>query len=224
MSEKILILGGTREAADLAARLTTAGHDVTTSLAGRTRAPTPLVGTVRSGGFGGADGLAQFLIEHGFDRLIDATHPFAERISANAAKAVELAGIAFENRVRRPWHRKPGDEWTEFPSLEAARDALPRDARVLLAIGSQHVAIFASRPDVHFVVRMVDPPLDRLPLADHELVVGKPGPTIEEELELLRERRITRVLCRNSGGPGAYAKVEAARILGLPVMMIVRPA
>ncbi len=219
---KILILGGTREAAELADGLVAEGNDVTTSLAGRTKEPAPLAGKVRTGGFGGAEGLAAFLKEGGFDLLIDATHPFAKRVSANARKAAELAGVKLEVRERSPWPREPGDRWIEVATLDAARDAIPPGARVLLALGSQHIAAFAVRGDVHFVVRMVDPPESPLSLPDHALVLGKPGMTAEEEAELLTRYAITHLVCRNSGGTGAHAKIVAARNLGLPVIIVSR--
>ncbi len=223
MPDKVLILGGTREAAELAAKLAKEGHDVTTSLAGRTREPKPLAGNVRTGGFGGAQGLAEFLGSEGFSRLIDATHPFARQISANAEKAAAMTGIAFEKHVREPWRKQPGDHWVEVSSLAEARDAIPFGARVLLALGSQHIAEFAARADVHFVVRMVDAPVEPLALPDCELIAALPGKTPGEEAELLRSRNITHIVCRNSGGSGAYAKIEAARDMGLPVIIISRP-
>jgi precorrin-6A/cobalt-precorrin-6A reductase len=222
LAKRILILGGTREAAELADWLVAEGHDVTTSLAGRTKEPAPLAGRVRTGGFGGAEGLAAFLKEGGYDLLIDATHPFATRISANARKAAELAGVKLEVQERSPWPREPGDRWIEVATLEAARDAIPPGARVLLALGSQHIALFAARGDVHFVVRMVDPPESPLSLPHHALVLGKPGTTAEEEAELLTRYAITHLVCRNSGGTGAHAKIVAARNLGLPVIIVSR--
>ena len=221
MGEKILILGGTREAAKLAAELVAAGHDVTTSLAGRTREPAPLAGRTRIGGFGGAHGLAAFLKSQRFDRLIDATHPFARQISENASAAADIAGIPLETHRRPPWQKQPGDDWAEVASLKQACDAIPSGARVLLALGSQHIAVFAERADVHFVVRMVDPPDSPPALPDHVLVLGKPGNAAAEE-QLLRDHAITHIVCRNSGGDGAYTKIEAARRLGLPVIMIAR--
>jgi precorrin-6A/cobalt-precorrin-6A reductase len=222
MTEKILILGGTREAAALAAELVRAGHDVTTSLAGRTSEPLPVEGKTRSGGFGGPEGLAEYLMENGFDRLVDATHPFARQISSNAEQAARLAGIAFEQRVRPPWRRQQGDNWQTFESLDEARDALPPGARVLLALGSQHIAGFAQRADVHFIVRMIEVPTVPPGLPSHEIVLGRPAETAKEEMALMRSRGITHVVCRNSGGSGGYAKIEAARILGLPVYIIRR--
>lgn len=222
--EVVLILGGTREAADLASDLVAAYPEarIITSLAGRTKEPAPLAGEVRTGGFGGIDGLVHYLRETGVTRLIDATHPFARQISANAVEAAELAGVPLDIRTRRPWEKQPGDSWTEVESLEAARDSIPPRARVLLALGSQHIGLFASRDDVHFVVRMIDPPEKPLALPDHALVLGRPADTTAAETMLLIAHRITHIVCRNSGGKAAYAKIEAARELGLPVIMIGR--
>ncbi|MCG6859441.1 MAG: cobalt-precorrin-6A reductase [Salaquimonas sp.] len=224
MSEIVLILGGTKEAAELAVSLVAEHPDwrVITSLAGRTREPAPLAGETRIGGFGGADGLAEYLRTEGVTRLIDATHPFARQISKNARLATEKAGVPLETVTRPPWQKQPGDLWVEVNSLEKARDELPSGARVLLALGSQHISVFASRADVHFLVRMVDPPAEPLPLADHELVIGKPG-NVSEEKALLAAHRISHIVSRNSGGAASYAKIEAARQMGITVVMVERP-
>jgi precorrin-6A/cobalt-precorrin-6A reductase len=224
MTETVLILGGTKEAAELASELVRDHSDwrVISSLAGRTREPKPLAGEVRIGGFGGAEGLAAYIRNEGVTRLVDATHPFARGISENARAAAEVTGIPLEIRIRGPWQRQTGDDWVEVATLEAARDAIPSGARVLLALGSQHIGPFSARGDVHFVVRMVDPPASPLPLADHDLVIGLPGKTAAEEAALLKQHEITHILCRNSGGEGAYAKIEAARTLRLSVIMAMR--
>lgn len=224
MTETVLILGGTREAAQIAADFVRDHPDwrVVTSLAGRTKEPKPLAGEVRTGGFGGAEGLADYLRAEGVTRLIDATHPFARRISENAKQAALAAGVRLETRMRPPWKRRDGDNWIEVGSLEEACDALPAGARVLLALGSQHIAPFAVRSDVHFLVRMIDPPETPLALPDHELLLARPGETAEAEADLLAAHAITHIVCRNSGGKGAYAKIEAARRLNLPVVMIGR--
>ncbi len=223
-AETILILGGTKEAAALAAELVAAhpGWRVITSLAGRTKEPKPVAGEVRIGGFGGSEGLADYLRREHITSLIDATHPFALQISANAMRAATLAGIALDTRTRPPWQKQPGDNWLEFTSLEEARDAIPPAARVLLALGSQHIAPFAARADVHYVVRIVDPPDQPLKLPDHELVIGMPG-NVEAETALLKRHGITHIVCRNSGGGGAYAKIEAARRISVTVHLIALP-
>ncbi len=218
----ILILGGTREAALLAGELVSQGHDVITSLAGRTREPAPLAGAVRTGGFGGAHGLAHWLLENRITRLIDATHPFALQISAHAEEAARKAGIPLDSRIRPPWKKLEGDIWQEVGSIAEAATATPSGARALLALGSQHIAPFFTRDDVHFVVRMVDAPAPSLPLASHTLILGRPNDNRADEATLLRNEKITHIICRNSGGRGAYAKIEAARQLDLPVIMIGR--
>ncbi len=220
--ETILILGGTREAAALAKQLFEAGHDVTTSLAGRTREPAPLAGQTRTGGFGGAPGLAKWVRDHGVTRLIDATHPFAEQISRNAREAALIANVTLDVRIREPWREQAGDLWILTGSLEEAAETIPASARVLLALGSQHLDAFFNRIDVHFVVRMVDKPTKPLSFDHHTLILGRPSADWEKEAELLQRENVTHIICRNSGGEGAYAKIKAARVLQLPVIMVMR--
>lgn len=220
--EKILILGGTREAAELARELASQGLDVTTSLAGRTKEPAPVEGKLRIGGFGGAEGLAAYLTKEDFTRVIDATHPFAKTISANAVKACDIAALPLDIRTRAPWQKQPGDLWTEVATLEDAAKALPQNARVLLALGRQYLDAFLKRTDCHFVIRMVDPPESALPFANHEILTAKPSSDPNEEAALFRSHAITHIVCRNSGGDGAYAKIVAARGMGLPVVMVGR--
>ncbi|WP_420962836.1 cobalt-precorrin-6A reductase [Brucella sp. IR073] len=222
MTPTLLILGGTTEASELAKRLAPLPIRVITSLAGRTRDPAKLPGEVRSGGFGGAEGLARYIEAENVTLVVDATHPFATRISPNAAKAAEMTRRPLIRLERPAWKISEGDNWQELASLEEAATAIPSGARVLLALGRQHIAGFATRPDVHFVVRMIDPPETPLGLAFHELVLARPG-NVEKETDFLRERRITHIVCRNSGGTASYAKLEAARLLHLPVILIARP-
>lgn len=225
MSQTVVILGGTREAADLARKLVADHPDwrVITSLAGRTREPEPSAGEVRIGGFGGVGGLADFLKTENVTQLIDATHPFATQISANAVAAAEQAGVPLDVRVRPAWEPRPGDDWIGATSEADAAKRIPPGARVFLAVGSQHLEPFAARSDVFFVVRMIDKPAQPLPLKQHKLITGKPSAATQEGA-LIREHAITYVVCRNSGGDEAYGKVEAARALDIPVIMIGRPA
>ena len=205
----------------MAARLHARGITVTTSLAGRTREPKPLKGHIRTGGFGGPEGLAAHIRENGISLLVDLTHPFATHMSENARKASQIAGFPLLHWQRPGWTKLEGDNWIEVPDIPAAIAAIPANAQILLALGSQHIAPFAARADVHYLIRMVDEPATRLPLPDHELLLAKPG-SVEEEFALLRDKRITHVVCRNSGGKASYAKIAAARLLGLPVVMIMR--
>lgn len=220
--QKILILGGTAEARLLAAQLIEEGHSVTTSLAGRTVDPVLPEGEVRIGGFGGAEGLAAYLREEQFDRMIDATHPFARRISENAIKASAISGIPLEQRLRPRWQKQPGDRWKSVATLEAAAEVLPQGATVFLALGRQYLDAFTGRDDSRFVIRMVDPPETPLGFADYTLVLGKPASDPDREADLFTAHGITHLVCRNSGGPAGYAKIIAARRLALPVIMIER--
>lgn len=220
--EKILILGGTKEAAELASSFYNQGHIVITSLAGRTKEPTPLAGETRIGGFGGAEGLAGYLVKERFDRLIDATHPFAVQISQNAIKASKISNVPLEIKTREHWKKVDGDQWIDVPDLHSACMAPPKNARILLALGSQYIESFKVRDDVYYLVRMVDRPNTPLPLPNHDIVIGKPYADWQKEAELLKENRISHIICRNSGGIGAYAKIQAARNLGIPVIMIAR--
>ena len=219
---KILILGGTKEAAELARELVGQGHDVTSSLAGRTKEPEPVQGNVRIGGFGGIEGLTKYLEENKIEKLIDCTHPFARQISSNAFEASKLVGVKLEVHTREPWHEQTGDHWIKVTDLEDAKDVIPKNARVLLALGSQYIDLFSTRDDVFFLVRMVDKPQMQLTLPNHELVIGKPSKSWQDEMKLLKIHQITHIVCRNSGGTGAYAKIEAARKLGIPVIMVSR--
>jgi precorrin-6A/cobalt-precorrin-6A reductase len=220
--QRILILGGTAEAAKLASRLVTKDHRVISSLAGRTRDPAKLEGEVRIGGFGGSQGLANYIAAENISLLIDATHPFATQISDNAILAAAATNIPFVRLERPAWAPRPGDNWTSVATLEQAVAAMPSKARVLLALGRQHIAPFSRRGDVHFVVRMIDPPETPLDLIDFELELSKPG-KVDDETAFLAKKRLTLIVCRNSGGTASYAKIKAARDLGIPVIMIDRP-
>jgi len=221
----ILILGGTREAGELASRL--AGVDglrVVLSLAGRTKSPAVPACETRIGGFGGAEGLARYIEAEAIDLIVDATHPFATKISFNAAEAADAAGVRRLALLRPEWIASPEDRWTMVGDIEAACEALPPMARVFLALGSQHIAAFSGRSDCRFVVRMVDVPSSPLPLRSHVVIAGRPASGVEDEERLLRSHDVTHVVCRNSGGDGASAKLAAARKIGVEVIMIRRPA
>ena len=224
MTAKVLVLGGTAEATALVATLQKRS-DVTPilSLAGATRAPTVPNAAVRIGGFGGADGLAEYLTSEDIAAVIDATHPFAAQISANAKAACSKAEIPLRALVRPAWTPVENDDWRPYPDATAAAEALPPGARAFLALGAQRLAPFSDRHDVWFLVRTVDPlPSPPLP-GPHAAITGR-GPFNEpEERALLRHHRISHVVSRNSGGRGARAKLDAARALALPVLMIERP-
>ncbi|WP_099864813.1 cobalt-precorrin-6A reductase [Pararhizobium haloflavum] len=224
-AETILILGGTSEAAEIATALVARGaRRVISSLAGRTRRPAPLPGETRIGGFGGVAGFVAYIRSEHVDTLVDATHPFAAAISANASKASHLAGVRLLALDRPAWQKRHDDAWSIVASLEEAAAVIPPGATVLLALGSQHLDAFNGRKDADFLVRMVDPPDGPLNLARYRIILGRPSPDAAREADLLRDNAVTHIVCRNSGGVGAYAKIEAARRLRLPVIMVDRPA
>ena len=225
MAKKILILGGTAEAASLAERL--AGRDdieVMTSLAGRTRAPRAVAGGLRSGGFGGIEAMADYLGEQKFDALIDATHPFATQISAHAVAAAAAAGIKRLQLCRPAWQAAPGDRWIEVDDAAAAARAIRAGSfgRVFLATGRQELPAFAGMENIWFLVRLVDAPDRPLALGEYEVVTGR-GPFVEaEEVELLKQQEIDVIVAKNAGGSGSWPKMAAARGLDIPVIMIRR--
>jgi len=222
----LLILGGTGEATALSHRLIeTPDVTVTTSLAGRTREPKALPGRVRHGGFGGVEGLTRYLDDQRIDLVIDATHPYAVRISHNAAAACAALGVARLRLDRPPWIAQRGDRWLHVPDAAGAVAILPEiGRRVFLTIGRQEMAPFAALTDLWFLVRSVDPPEAPLPLGNCELVLER-GPFGQEaEVALLRDYGIAVMVSKNSGGTATYGKIAAAREIGLPVVMIDRPA
>jgi len=221
---RILILGGTTEARQLAERL--AGHDryeTIVSLAGRTEAPKPLPVATRIGGFGGAAGLAEYLSREKIDLLVDATHPFANQISANAAEAAVLAEVAILALCRPGWVRQAYDRWISVGSVAAAVIALgetPR--RVFLSIGRQEAHQFSAAPQHYYLVRSVDPVEPPLTMPDCDYILATGPFTVEGEKDLFQYNRIDTLVTKNSGGMATHAKIEAARALGLAVIMIER--
>lgn len=221
---RALILGGTADANLLAAAIARAGIDAVYSYGGRTRAPADQPLPVRSGGFGGVSGLADYLRGEGITHVIDATHPFAAEMSRNAIAVCAQTGTPLIALERAPWSETSGDRWIEVADIVSAVAALP-DSRtsVFLAIGRQHIAPFSAKPQHAYTLRFVDPPEQALPLPDADVIVSRGPFTLEGELEMMRARRIEWIVARNSGGAGARAKLDAARTLGLPVIMIMRP-
>ncbi|GBQ55640.1 cobalt-precorrin-6A reductase [Komagataeibacter swingsii] len=223
---RVLVLGGTTEARQLYGLLEQAGarFDVTVSLAGATRAPVLPRLAVRIGGFGGVDGLRDWLVAHRTDAVIDATHPFAVRMSGNAAQACARAGVALL-RVERPgWTPVEGDRWIRVDDMQAAARALgttPR--RVLLTVGRKDLLPFHHAGGHDWLLRSVDRP-DASLLPPGARVLQARGPfDVAAEEALLRDERIDVVITKNSGGAATYAKLAAARALGLPVIMVDRP-
>ncbi len=220
----ILVLGGTTEASALAGLLAARGDDAVLSYAGCVANPKAQPILVRVGGFGGVEGLVAYLRDHRVTHLVDATHPFAARMSANAVVAAARAGVAHIALTRPAWAPVMGDRWTRVADIEAAVAALAGPARrVMLALGRMHVDAFAEQPQHDYLLRFVDAP-DRPPgLPRHHLVVDRGPFDVEGDRRLMAAHGIEVVVCKNAGGSGAQAKLGAARALGLPVIMIDRP-
>lgn len=215
---KLLLLAGTAEARVLAHRLAERPeYAVTASLAGATAAPRTLPVPTRVGGFGGAAGLAAWLRAEGIDALIDATHPFAQRMPWNAAQAAAEAGLPRLRVLRPGWGADPAHR--EFPNLGAAFDALPAGAHVLATVGRLKSGAIPWRRECRYWLRSIDPPG---PLPDNvSPIVARPPFPVEEEAALMRRLRITHLITKDAGGD--RAKLDAAGMLGIAVHMVARP-
>jgi precorrin-6A/cobalt-precorrin-6A reductase len=216
----VLILGGTAEARALAAALVGAGVHVVSSLAGRVRDPALPVGEVRIGGFGGVEGLAAWLREHGVAAVVDATHPFASTMTAHAVSASATAGVPLVVLRRPGW--PPDPDWVWADSVPAAAAALPSlGKRVFLTTGRTSLAAFVDL-DLEFLVRCVDPPTGPMPRRVHVLLSRGPF-TIDGERSLMREHGVDVLVTKDSGGPLTSAKLAAAREEGVTVLVVRRP-
>ncbi|PPK61454.1 cobalt-precorrin-6A reductase [Actinokineospora auranticolor] len=218
---KVLVLGGTGEARALASALHgRPGFAVVSSLAGRVRDPRLPVGEVRVGGFGGPDKLAEWLAGAGIDAVVDATHPFAARISASAAEAAGKAGVPLLMLRRPGWPARPGWHWvSDLAEAAAVADGLGE--RIFLTTGRQGLSAFADSAR-WFLIRCVDPPEEPLPAK--RLVLLDRGPyTVDTELALLRGHGVDVLVTKDSGGPLTVAKVDAAQEMGVPVVVVRRP-
>ena len=219
---KILILGGTGEARELAGRLVALGHEVISSLAGRTSDPKLPRGDVRVGKFGGVPGLRAYLRANGIEQLVDATHPYSGLISTNAVAASGAEGVPLLRLVRAEWPEPEGANWVHVGSVETAERILPPGSNVLVTTGHAGLEALYKRDDCTFVVRLIDPP--DAPLPRHaQLLLDRPPYTLEGERELMRRRAITHLVSKNSGGGQTAAKLVAAQQLSITIIMIDRP-
>jgi precorrin-6A/cobalt-precorrin-6A reductase len=221
---RVLILGGTTEASAIAHALAAdPRYAPILSLAGRTREPMEQPVPVRVGGFGGAKGLAFYLRDECIAAMIDATHPFAVRIKSNATLAAAVEGIPRVAVLRPAWEPDPADQWRCVPNMERAFEAIgSRPQHVLLTVGQKELAPF--RPPHRYLIRSVDAP-DLSAFEAEARVITARGPFDEPaELALMRDNAIGVLVTKNSGGAATAAKLAAARKLGLPVVMVARPA
>jgi len=220
---RVLILGGTGEARELARSLSAdPRYFPVTSLAGLTREPEAIEGETRTGGFGGVDGLAQFIKAQEIGVVVDAAHPFAAQISANAVVACGMSGVACLRLERPCWEAQGGDEWTVVADIGAAAFAIPPEAHAFVTVGRQEIGAFISRDDISILARMIERPDVTLP-GNVEIMLARPPFTVGQETTLMQARGISLLVTKNSGGQATYTKVEAARALELPVIMVARP-
>lgn len=218
-----LILGGTAEGRELARQLVDDGWDVTSSLAGRVDNPRLPVGSVRIGGFGGPAGLTKWLLDNRVEVIFDATHPFAERISLSAAEAARATGIPLIALHRPQWEPQPRDIWIPVSNMTTAAELAARDYHhVFLTIGRQQLAPFAADPYNFYLIRTVDPPEVVVPKR-HRIILSRGPFTVTEEKKLMKDNQIDCLVTKNSGGAMTHAKLDAARELGIPVLMVQRP-
>lgn len=220
---RILVLGGTELAFQLAEALNSLGLTVITSLAGRTIQPRTPAGLLRVGGFGGVVGLVAYLQQERIDAVVDATHPFAAQMSQQAAIATHTCQIPRLMLVRPAWEMQEGDRWLPVPTLIAAAEILSGLAqRIFLAIGRQDLATFAPLRQLWFLMRLLEVPPEEVLLPPGKILYGRPPFTIEQERHWMREYNIEALVSKNSGG-STDAKLQVARELNLPVVMVERP-
>jgi len=222
---RILLLGGTTEASSLAKLL--AGRrefDCVLSLAGRTANPDPAPIPMRTGGFGGAEGLAAYIAQEKIDVVVDATHPFAAQMSRNAVTACGQSGGALVVIERPEWKPIRGDRWQSVADVAAGIAAIGTEPRrVLIATGRQQLAELEAAPQHHYVIRVIDPPEKPLRVPDYKLIQARGPFTVAGDLALMGEERIEVIVAKNAGGKATASKLEAARELGIPVIMVARP-
>lgn len=223
--KRLLILGGTTEATALIARASLIpGLEIIVSLALRTQQPVIRAPNTRLGGFGGIAGLTNYLRQEHIDLLIDATHPFAEQISHHAATSAQQVGIPLMLLVRPPWEKQAGERWLEVASHEAAAQILPGlSQRIFLTIGRQELAAYAHLKNIWFLMRMIDPPAPESLVPPGQILLERGPFDLAAERSLLIQYQIGAIVSKNSGGEATYAKIIAARELGIPVVMIQRP-
>jgi precorrin-6A/cobalt-precorrin-6A reductase len=223
----VLILGGTSEAAALDQHLAEQASDIRAiiSLAGHTVDPRPSNLPVRIGGFGGIDGLRRYLAEEGIIAVVDATHPFAAIMPYHAQAACKAENVPLLAIRRKPWSQLPGSRWHCVADMTAAVEALgPEPKRVFLTVGRLELPVFADAPQHRYLVRAIEPIGDRLPLHDVKVIQQRGPFHADDEEDLMRREGVEILVSKNSGGDATAGKLIAARRLGLPVIMVERPA
>lgn len=221
---KILILAGTSDARRLAALVCDLhGVEVVASLSGATRRPKALAVPTRTGGFGGEAGQREYLENNEFDAVVDATHPFANQISLRTHRLCQAMGVAYVQLLRPAWEPEDGDHWVQVDRGQDAGAHIPKGARVFLATGRQTLPMFEGLTDRHLIFRQIDPPGQDFPYANGEFLIGRPPFSIADEIDLFKRLSVDWLVVKNAGGAASRSKLDAARVLGLPVLMLNRP-
>ena len=220
----LLLLAGTSEARELASAIAVESIPAIASLAGATRAPETLAIKTHVGGFGGEQGFVAFLAEHRITAILDATHPFATQISARTARIARQRALPYLMLRRPPWHPESGDNWTMIASEQDAAQHIPKSATVFLATGRQSLGGFANLTGRRLICRRIDPPRAPFPYPNGEYLLGKGPFSVEDEIALFTRLKIDVLVVKNAGGKSSRAKLDAARRLSIPVIMLERPA
>lgn len=220
----ILLLAGSGEAKEIATGLAALNLPAIASLAGATRAPKQLDIPTRVGGFGGADGFRDYLAEAGIHAVIDATHPYASRITDRTATICAEIGLPYLYVLRAPWIAQAGDNWTEIACEEDAAALIPKGSTVFLGTGRQTLDRFSGLAGCRVICRQIDPPSAAFPFEGGEFLIGRPPFPVAREKLLFAQLGIDWIIVKNAGGDASATKLTAARELGIPVLMIARPA
>ncbi len=218
--KRILLLAGTGDARRVAADLN--DLPIIASLSGSTASPEAYPCELRTGGFGGAKAMAEWLRNHQIGAIIDATHPFAAQISANAVVAAKAAGVSLTRIERPPWTPEAYETWINVPGIDAAAKALPKGARAFLATGRGSQGAFVARQDIWCALRLIDPPETQYP-GNGEYVVSRPPFDETSEKALFSALKISHLVVKNAGGAAARTKLNAAGKLGIPIIVVERP-
>jgi precorrin-6A/cobalt-precorrin-6A reductase len=222
-AKSVLIIGGTGEARDIAALLKQAGLDPITSLAGITSDPVLPPGRLRKGGFGSPSAMAQYISETGIAAVVDASHPYATRITAKTVAAAAEAGVPCWRLERPAWEQRPGEKWISAPDVAQAAALLPAGCRALVTTGRRHLEAFLLRRDLSGLIRVIEAPDVEFP-ENWQLLLARPPFSPASERALFEREKITVLVTKNSGGEATRGKLDVARELGIAVVMVDRPA
>lgn len=220
---KLLLLAGTGEAKEIAKRLSRMGVPARASLAGATRAPAGLALPTDSGGFGGESGFKSYVQRHDITAVLDATHPFAHRISHRSAEICKSMGLSYCQLLRPAWAPGPDDKWITLSREEDAALHIPDGSKVFLATGRQTLNRFANLAGCHLICRQIDPPDRPFPFPNGSYLIGRPPFSEEDEFTLFKDLGVDWLIAKNAGGTASRTKLDAAGRLGIGVALLERP-